>query len=109
MKIDIIIKNGNILDGTGKKEFKSDIGIKGDRIVDISNTGEDNIQANKVIDAENLYVCPGFIDTHSHADVALLNDGQHANGIMQGITTEIIAPDGLTLAPLSPKNYQLYN
>tara|TARA_B100002052_G_scaffold87060_1_gene80076 strand:- start:216 stop:380 length:165 start_codon:yes stop_codon:yes gene_type:complete len=54
MKIDIIIKNRNILDGTGKKEFKSDIGIKGDRIVDISNTGEDNIQANKVIDAENL-------------------------------------------------------
>lgn len=108
MKVDIIIKNGNIVDGTGKKEFKSDIGIKGDKIVEIANLGENNIQANKVIDAENLYVCPGFIDTHSHADVALLNDGQHANGIMQGITTEIIAPDGLTLAPLSKENYELY-
>tara|TARA_B100000427_G_C15509748_1_gene595631 strand:- start:421 stop:2007 length:1587 start_codon:yes stop_codon:yes gene_type:complete len=108
MKMDIIIKNGNIIDGSGSKPYKSDIAIRNDKIFDINHYNETDIGAEFIIDANNLYVCPGFIDVHSHADVALLNDGQHASGIMQGITTEIIAPDGLTLAPLSKNNYELY-
>ena len=51
--------------------------------------------ATRVINATGLAVTPGFIDVHSHADAALLRDGQHACGIRQGVTTEIIAPDGL--------------
>ncbi len=61
-----------------------------------------------MIDARGLTVSPGFIDVHAHSDGALLIDGQHANGIRQGITTEIIAPDGLMYAPLPADKYRQY-
>ena len=48
------------------------------------------------------------VDTHAHADGALLNDGQHAEGIRQGVTTEIVGPDGLTYAPLPREKYLMY-
>ena len=61
--------------------------------------------SKKKIDATGYIVSPGFIDTHAHSDGALLNDPQHANGLRQGITTEILGQDGLSYAPLSRENY----
>lgn len=108
MAFDVVIRGGTVVDGTGKPGFKADIGISGDRITAIGDLPESATENARTINAKNLHVSPGFIDVHSHADAALLNDGQHASGIRQGITTEIIAPDGLTLAPLSPDNYRMY-
>src|SRR4029079_12514020 len=59
------------------------------------------------IDAAGLIVAPGFVDTHTHTEGVLLDDPQHANGIRQGITTEVVALDGVSYAPLSPENYRL--
>ncbi|SVB58722.1 uncharacterized protein METZ01_LOCUS211576, partial [marine metagenome] len=106
MHFNYLIKNGTVVDGTGSKPIKSDVGIKNQTIEvvgDLSTSVADN-----VLDAAGMIVSPGFIDVHSHADGALLVDGQHASGIKQGVTTEIIAPDGLTLAPLSKTNYPMY-
>ena len=106
MHFDLLIINGTVYDGTGAPGDRSDVGIEGKRV---TATGDlSAATASRVIDATGLAVTPGFIDVHSHADAALLRDGQHANGIRQGITTEIIAPDGLTLAPLSHDNYLMY-
>ena len=64
-------------------------------------------QARRVINAAGLTVSPGFIDTHAHSDGILLIDPQHADGLRQGITTEILGQDGLSYAPLSPENYRM--
>ncbi|MDA1280241.1 MAG: amidohydrolase family protein [Chloroflexi bacterium] len=108
MAFDLVIRGGIVVDGTGKPGFKADIGISGERIAAVGDLPPSSSEGARTIDARGLHVSPGFIDVHSHADGALLNDGQHASGIRQGITTEIIAPDGLTLAPLSAENYRMY-
>ena len=106
MHFDLLITGGTVIDGAGSPGARTDIGINGKKIEQIGDLGE--ATAARVIDATGLTVTPGFIDVHAHSDGALLVDGQHANGIRQGITTEIIAPDGLTLAPLSAENYRMY-
>ncbi len=62
---DMIIRNGNIIDGTGKDRFKADIAIKDGRISEI---GEIRGTADKEIDAENKLVTPGWVDVHTHYD-----------------------------------------
>ena len=103
--LDLIIRNGLIIDGTGKKAYKNDIGINGEFISTIGALN--NIQAKNEINADGLVIAPGFIDAHAHSDGILLYDSQHANGIRQGITTEILGQDGLSYAPLSNKNYKI--
>ena len=103
---DVIIVGGAVVDGTGAPGYRADVGVTGDSIKaigDLSHAG-----ARRVIDATGLTVTPGFIDTHAHSDGALLMDPQHANGLRQGITTEILGQDGLSYAPLSPANYRVY-
>ncbi len=107
MHFDLLIANGTVYDGTGAPGRRVDVGVRGKRITAIEDLS--SATATRVIDATGCAVSPGFIDAHSHADAALLRDGQHACGIRQGVTTEIIAPDGLTLAPLSRENFQMYN
>ena len=103
---DVIISNGTIIDGSDSSGFISDIGIVSDRIKVIGDLS-DSI-GKKKIDANGYIVSPGFIDTHAHSDGVLLIDPQHANGIRQGITTEILGQDGLSYAPLSKENYKIY-
>jgi N-acyl-D-amino-acid deacylase len=103
---DILISGGTIVDGTGKPGYRADLGVKGKRISAIGDLGD--AIAARVIDATGLVVSPGFIDTHAHSDGALLMDPQHANGLRQGITTEVLDQDGLSYAPLSPEDYRMY-
>ncbi|MEE8046041.1 MAG: amidohydrolase family protein [Dehalococcoidia bacterium] len=109
MALDVIIRGGTVVDGTGAPPIKADIGITGERINAVGDIPQSASDSAKTVDATGLHISPGFIDVHSHADAALLNDGQHASGIRQGVTTEIISPDGLTIAPLSPENYKMYS
>ena len=99
--LDIIIKNGTVIDGSGNPGIKADLGIKQQKIEAIGDLSD--AQASNIVDATGLVVSPGFIDTHAHSDGVLLTDPQHASGIRQGITTEILGQDGLSYAPLNQK------
>ncbi|MBC78404.1 MAG: hypothetical protein CL745_02195 [Chloroflexi bacterium] len=101
---DLIIKNGLLYDGSGEKPKKLDIAITSDKISQIGNFN--GTEADKIIDAQGLSVSPGFIDTHSHADFDILKNPQHLYGISQGVTTEILSPDGIGIVPLSKSKSQ---
>jgi len=98
----MLIKNGLIIDGTGEKGYKADIYIEGKKIAGIGEFA-DNIEGVQVIDAAGLAVAPGFIDTHSHSDLQVLINHEVLPKVMQGITTEVLGQDGISMAPLPGK------
>ncbi len=85
----------------------ADVAVRGDRIVRVQ-PDIDCSQAAEVIDARGSLVTPGFIDTHSHADLALLAEPAHREKVTQGVTAEILGQDGISYAPLSPENLRQY-
>src|SRR3954469_24123991 len=84
---DLVIKNGDVVDGTGAAARRADIAINGDRIVAV---GAVSGSARRTIDATGRIVAPGFIDVQGQSGVTLLVDGNGESHIRQGITTEII-------------------
>jgi N-acyl-D-aspartate/D-glutamate deacylase/dipeptidyl aminopeptidase/acylaminoacyl peptidase len=108
-QVDLLIRNGRILDGSGATEFNADLGIVGDRIAFIGDALKSNIKAAKTIDAKGLIVAPGFIDPHTHADEDLSNAQRkgNVNYLMQGVTTVIIGNDGRSPLPISKRLDQL--
>jgi len=101
---DVVILGGTVVDGSGAPGYRADIGIKGEKIDAIGDLSQ--AETRRVVDATGLTVSPGFIDAHAHSDAVLLTDPQHADGLRQGVTTEILGQDGLSFAPLSPENYK---
>jgi len=97
---DTIIKSGQVFDGAGSPWFRADIGICGGKIVEI---GRVRGEANRVIDASKLFVCPGFIDTHTHSDVMVFVNPQADNVVLQGVTTQMMGNCGMSAAPLRGK------
>ncbi|MDK4471453.1 D-aminoacylase [Fusobacterium necrophorum] len=97
----ILIKNGTLIDGTGNKRYSADILIENEKIKKI---GKLEINADMIIDISGKIVSPGFIDTHSHSDLKVLLEPFVEPKIRQGITTEILGQDGISMAPL-PKQY----
>ena len=95
---DFIIKNGRVIDGSGDKEKICDIGIERERVKEIGLLPKD--RAEKIIDAKDKIVCPGFIDIHSHSDFTILAFPKSESKIFQGITTELCGNCGISGAPL---------
>ena len=96
------IKNGTVVDGTGKPRYQADVLVEDDKIVKIGKAEDE--EGCQVIDASGLVVAPGFIDTHSHSDLQILTDPEVRPKVMQGITTEVLGQDGISMSPL-PKQY----
>lgn len=94
---DLILKNGKIIDGSGKPWFCGEIGILNGKIKNIGKISGDAIST---LDINNLVVCPGFIDIHSHSDISALVNPKAESKIMQGVTTEVIGNCGLSPAPM---------
>jgi N-acyl-D-amino-acid deacylase len=94
---DILIKNANIIDGTGRDAYQADLGIADMRIVNIGDLG--NAEAGRVIDAAGRTVTPGFIDMHSHADYTVLAYPKMESMLNQGITTFVGCQCGHSVAP----------
>jgi N-acyl-D-aspartate/D-glutamate deacylase len=97
---DIIIKNTNIVDGTGKRSFTADIGIKGEKI---SSIGTVDGSSREVIDGTGLTACPGFLDVHNHTDLWLYKHPEAFHLVMQGITTFAGGNCGASPAPFKNK------
>lgn len=95
--LDLLVRGGTVYDGTGGEGRRSDVGVIGDRIVELGDLGERS--ARQVIDASGLAVAPGFINAHSWATGSLLADGRSMSDLMQGVTTEVFG-EGVTLGPL---------
>ena len=92
--LDIIIKDGRIIDGTGNEPFTCDIGIKDGKIIKI---GEINESSEKIICADGLTVTPGFIDSHSHSDKAIFSFPEMKEKCEQGVTTSIGGQCGVSI------------
>lgn len=90
LEFDTIIRNGTIIDGSGIPKYHSDIGIRNGFIARIGDL--DDYSAETDLDAEGLFVTPGFIDIHSHASLSALQEAK--SSLTQGVTTEILSPDG---------------
>lgn len=95
---DLIIKSGQIYDGSGGPPFRSDIGIRGKKIAAIDDLSSSS--SRQTIDAMGMAVSPGFIDVHSHTDIPLLIDPKAESKIRQGVTTEIGGNCGDSVFPL---------
>ena len=93
---DILIKSGRVLDGSGAEGFLADVAIQDGKIAAV---GKALGNARQVLDAAGLVVTPGFIDSHSHADNAVLKFPQQIEKVEQGITTSIGGQCGSTLYP----------
>jgi len=98
-----LIKNAMVIDGSGGAAFGGDILIDGPMIAEVAPTI--TAAVDEVIDANGAYATPGFIDVHSHADLATFMPQGFKPKIMQGITTELVGLCGLGVAPL-PKALQ---
>ncbi len=106
MTFDIVIRNGAVVDGSGSPARNTDVAIRDGAIAAVDRL--DSAQCEVTIEADGMVVAPGFIDSHAHSDVMLLADPQHAPKLLQGVTTEVLGQDGLSYAPLSASNLQLY-
>lgn len=100
--LDVLIKNGKVIDGAGNSWFLADVGIQGEKIVQVRHAIKD--EAKRVIDAAGSVVSPGFIDTHTHSDLRVFKHPEEDSKLMQGITTALIGQDGLSVAPLDEAN-----
>lgn len=98
----LLIKNGTIIDGTGTKGYLGEILVENDIITAMGDLQP--LKVDQVIDAQGMIVAPGFIDTHSHSDLQILINPHIEPKIRQGITTELLGQDGISMAPL-PKKY----
>ena len=97
--MDILIKNAQVVDGSGGDRYNADVAVEGDRMVDIGPLPD--VPAEMVIDAAGAVVSPGFIDAHSHADLTLPFGPTADSLVHQGITTAVVGQCGLSPAPLS--------
>ncbi|MEM2935750.1 MAG: D-aminoacylase [Candidatus Bathyarchaeia archaeon] len=105
LMFDVIVKNGKVVDGTGNPWFKADVGIKGGRIVKVGHLS--SVEAEGIIDAKGLAVCPGFIDAHTHSDMTIPFGPKVESAVRQGVTTMVTGNCGMSLAPVNPAKENL--
>ncbi len=97
---DVIIRNGRIIDGSGRAAYSADLGIRGDRIMSIGELSK--ASASRNIDATGLVVAPGFIDMLGQSETYVLIDNRAMSKIMMGVTTELTG-EGESIAPVNDR------
>ena len=106
-EFDIIISNGTIVDGSGQGSYQADIGIVDDRIVKIGDLSES--KSVHIINAENLIVSPGFIDSHTHAIRGIFDVPTAESSLLQGVTTLTDGNDGTSPFPIKAHYQKIEN
>src|SRR5262245_53539277 len=100
MPLDLVIRNGTIVDGSGAARYRADVGIAGGRIAEI---GRIRALAGRTIDADGLIVAPGFVDGHTHMDAQVAWDRLGSCSCWHGVTSVIMGNCGFALAPCRPE------
>jgi len=105
MGYDLLIKNGMVVDGTGRSRYQANIGVVDGRIAEIGRTIDDT--AHRVIDASDLIVAPGFIDPHTHYDAQICWDPLLTCSSWHGITSVVMGNCGVGIAPCRPELHEV--
>ncbi len=105
MGLDLLIRNGTIVDGSGAARYQGDVGIRQGQIVEI---GRIRAGAERVIDADGLIVAPGFVDGHTHMDAQVAWDRIGSCSCWHGVTTVIMGNCGFALAPCRPEEREWF-
>ncbi len=103
MEVDVVILGGKVVDGTGAPEFGAAIGIRDGRVVAVSREGPGGLRGAETVDAGGLVIAPGFVDSNTHADWAVLAANAHellAPALRQGVTTVVGGGCGFSPAPV---------
>ncbi|KUN26132.1 N-acyl-D-amino acid deacylase [Streptomyces antibioticus] len=104
---ELVIRDADVVDGSGAPSYRADVVVDGGRIVSIvkeaADAGCQRPTARRELDAEGLVLSPGFIDMHAHSDLALLRDPDHSAKAAQGVTLEVLGQDGLSYAPVDDR------
>jgi len=96
---DILIKNGTVIDGTGRSGFSADVLVKDDKIITIGDVDISTINVDLIIDAKGKIVSPGFIDSHAHGNPIKTPEFNNFSGM--GVTTIFLGQDGESAANIS--------
>jgi N-acyl-D-amino-acid deacylase len=104
MEFDVVVRDGHVFDGSGRPAFRADVGIVGDRVVAIGKLEAAN--AARIVDATGRFVAPGFIDAHTHSDMACFLGPNHVDvataAVRQGVTTDVCGNCGFSPFPCPP-------
>lgn len=103
--MDLLIRNGTVVDGSGAARYRADVGVADGRIVEI---GRIRAPADKVIDAEGHVVAPGFIDGHTHMDAQVAWDPLGSCSCWHGVTSVVMGNCGFALAPCKPEEREWF-
>jgi len=95
--LDIVIRGGQVVDGTGAEGYIADVGISGGKIAEI---GKIAARGSREIDAEGMAVTPGFIDGHTHMDAQVNWDPIGRNSCWHGVTSVVMGNCGFSVAPM---------
>ena len=102
--LDLLIKNGSVIDGTGAPARRADIGVANGKITGIGRLSDG---AKKTIDASGLVVSPGFIDPHTHYDAQICWDGALTPSSWHGVTSVVMGNCGVGIAPCRPETREI--
>ncbi|MDQ1606261.1 MAG: N-acyl-D-amino-acid deacylase [Microbacteriaceae bacterium] len=100
--VDLLIRGGLVVDGTGAAGRLADVLVGSGRIVDVLPPGEFSGTATETIDAHGSVVAPGFVDIHAHSDLAVIAAPGAEQKLRQGVTTEVVGNCGISVVPVSP-------
>ena len=95
-RLDLVIRGGTVHDGSGAAGIRADVGVRGDRIVEVGTIPP---RGAEELDAQGLAVAPGFIDVHSHDDYAVLLEPEMPFKVLQGVTSDVVGNCGSGVVP----------
>ncbi|MGE0823951.1 MAG: amidohydrolase family protein [Candidatus Binatia bacterium] len=99
MAYDVVMKNGMVVDGTGRPPYRADVAVQGDRIAEVGTITD---SAKRTIDADGQIVTPGFVDIHTHLDAQIFWDPMASSSCWHGVTSVVMGNCGVTFAPCKP-------
>jgi N-acyl-D-amino-acid deacylase len=102
MELDLVIRGGTVVDGSGQPGQRADVGVSGDRISAVGDLSA--ATAAQTLDATGLVVTPGFIDIHTHSEFSLLLDPRGESKVRQGVTTEVVSNCSYAPYPMRPQD-----